>query len=161
MHPCNLSLTHRLPCRRRPFSLRLSVLQPALPFRSLALQLPPSSQFSSALPRPPLHLRSPPFLSGGELPSSAASMSDLVLRRMDCLKIGLLVRALGEASLLHQEALATSSPHTCSAPCYVLRPLPCKITCLIGIPGRLSAMHCPPFLMIRLRAPFPTGWPPA
>ena len=93
---------------------RATSTQQALLTVCLGGDAPPASASPSfRLDRPPWHLRSPPFLSGGELSSSAASMSGLVLRAKNALSEDWLavVRTLGDASLLHQEAMATSSPH--------------------------------------------------
>ena len=109
MHPCNRPAAS-LTCRKLLFSHRLSGHPCLSAFGPFADRGPPLA----ALPRLRLFMPAPSFMSGGELPSSAASMSDLVLRAKNALADTWLVaiRALGEASLLHQEAMATSSPHT-------------------------------------------------
>ena len=166
MHPCNhpaASLTRRLP------GLRLLLPPPLRPSSSLAF--PPSGPLLTAA-RPlqlcpasagaRLCVPAPPFMSGGELPSSAASMSDLVLRAKNALADTWLaaIRALGKPPFcIRKQWPRLVHIHTCNTPCCALHPPPCNGTCPTGTPGLLFAWHCPRSRMIRLRVLYQTGWP--
>ena len=133
------------PLRSKPYS------PPALP--ETPLQPPPLRPSASlAIPLPvlrphpcPLHLRAPPYLSGGSFrPPLPAYLTWFSVQRMRCLITGSPLSARWGKP---PSSIRKPWPHpvrmcTCNTPCCASRPL-----ALLG------------FRMIRLRVPFPTGWP--